>query len=106
MNWLKKLLGGEMKEESQEQATALMATGKQGEATILRLDDAGMRINNDPRISLLLEVRIPGHPAYQVPKTVRISLIRISQVQVGSVIAVLADPAQPQNPDKVALLLK
>jgi len=106
MGWLKKLFGDEMKEESKEQAAALMATGKQGEATILRLDDTGMRINRDPRISLLLEVRLPGHPAYQVQKTVRISLIRISQVQVGSVIAVLADPAQPQNPENVALLLK
>lgn len=105
MNWLKKLIGGE-KNESSAEAEALMATSKQGEATILRLDDIGGRINNDPRVSLLLEVRIPGHPAYQVQKTVTIPLIRISQVQVGSVIAVLADPAQPQNPDKVGLLLK
>ena len=80
MSWLKKLIGGE-KNESSVEADALRATSQPGEATILRLDDTGGRSNNDPRVNLLLEVRLPGHPAYQVQKTAVIPLIRISQVQ-------------------------
>ena len=34
MGWLKKLFGDEMKEESKEQAAALMATGRQRDAPI------------------------------------------------------------------------
>jgi len=91
---------------NQQKAQALMATGTQGEATVLQINDTGMRINDNPRVALLLEVRIPGYPPYQVQKTVTISIIRLAQVQVGSVVAVMADPTQPNNPDKLGLLLK
>lgn len=91
---------------NRKKAQSLMATGKQGEATVLQLEDTGMRINDDPRVALLLEVRIPGYPPYHIRKTVTIPMIRLSQVQVGSVVAVIADPMQPQNSDKVGLLLK
>ena len=95
-----------LRRANQKKAEALLATGTPGEATILQLADTGMRINDDPRVSLLLEVRIPGYPAYQVQKTVTIPLIRMSQVQVGAVVAVMADPTQPNNPDKLGLLLR
>jgi len=95
-----------IRRSSQKKAEALMASGTQGEASILSLEDTGMYINNNPRVRILLEVRIPGYPPYRVEKTVTIPLIRLSQVQVGSVVAVMADPSQPNNPDKVGLLLK
>jgi hypothetical protein len=91
---------------NQQKAAALMATGTPGEATILQLADTGMRINDNPRVAMLLDVRIPGYPAYQVQKTMTVPLIRMSQVQAGSVVAVMADPTQPANPDKVGLLLR
>ena len=95
-----------MMRNNQKKLQNLAATGQQGEATILQLEDTGMRINDDPRVAVTLEVRIPGYPPYQVRKSVTIPIIRMSQVQVGSVVAVLADPTQPANPDKVALLLR
>jgi hypothetical protein len=95
-----------MMRNNQKKLQNLAATGKQGEATILQMADTGMRINDNPRVSLLIEVRIPGYPPYQVQKTVTIDLIRMSQVQPGSVVIVLADPTQPANPDKVALMLR
>jgi len=95
-----------MNQNNQKKAEALMATGIQGEATVLALQDTGMRINDDPRVTLVLEVHLPGHPPYQVQKTMTLPLIRMSQVQVGSVVAVMADPTQPNNPDKVGLLLR
>ncbi len=96
----------QMNQNNQKKAQELMATGKQGEATILALQDTGMLINNNPRVALVLEVRIPGYAPYQVQKTVTIEMIRMSQVQVGAVVAVMADPTQPNNPDKVGLLLR
>jgi hypothetical protein len=89
-----------------QKAETLMATGTQGEATILALEDTGMRINDNPRVKVLLEIRLPGHPPYQLQKTVTIPLIRLSQVQVGSVMGVMVDPTQKDNPDKVGLLLR
>ena len=95
-----------MMRNNQKKLQNLAATGQQGEGTILQLEDTGMRINDDPRLAVTLEVRIPGFPPYQIRKTMTIPMIRMSQVQVGSVVAVLADPTQPTNPDKVALLLR
>lgn len=95
-----------MNQDNQKKAEALMATGKQGEATVLALEDTGVRINSQPRVSIVLEVRIPGYAPYQVQKNMLVPLIRLSQVQVGSVVAVMADPSEPNNPDKVGLLLR
>ncbi len=87
-------------------AEALMATGKQGQATVLSLEDTGVRINDNPRVRIGLEIRIEGYQPYKVVKTVTIPMIRMSQVQVGSEIGVLADPSEPDNPDKVGLLMR
>lgn len=84
----------------------LIAKGTQGEAAILSLEDTGMRINDNPRVNVLLEIRMPNYPVYQLKKTVTIPLIRLSQVQVGSVIPVMVDMSDPTNPDKVGLMLK
>lgn len=92
--------------QNQKKVQDLMATGIQGEATILQLEDTGMRINDDPRVAVTMEVRLPGFPPYQVRKTMTLPLIRMSQVQVGAVVACMADPTQPGNPDKVGLLLR
>ena len=84
----------------------LLATGTQGTATILSLEDTGMRINDDPRVRMMMDVTIPGFPPYRVQKTATVSVIRLSQVQVGATVQVIADPSQPNNPDKLGLLLR
>lgn len=84
----------------------LMAKGTQGEATILSLEDTGMRVNDNPRVKMDLEIRMPYGLPFKITKTVTIPLIRLSQVQVGAVIPVMVDMADPNNPDKVGLLLK
>ncbi|HEY9078248.1 MAG TPA: hypothetical protein VIO61_17060 [Anaerolineaceae bacterium] len=92
--------------QREKKTQVLLATGVQGEATVLALEDTGMRINDDPRVSMVLEVRVPGYAAYQVRKTTTIPMIRIGQVQVGMVVPVIADPQDAGNPDKVGLLLR
>ena len=92
--------------KNQQRAQALMATGTQGEATILSLEDTGMRINDNPRVTLGLEIQMPYGAPYQLTKTVTVPLIRLSQIQVGSKVPVMVDMTDPTNPDKVGLLLK
>lgn len=84
----------------------LVATGKQGTAVVLDLSDTGVTINDDPRVKLLLEIHIPNYQPYQAKKTVTLPLIYMSQVQTGSTVQVLADPEQPDNEKRIALLLK
>ncbi|MDQ1522265.1 MAG: hypothetical protein QOE47_189 [Pyrinomonadaceae bacterium] len=84
----------------------LVATGKQGTAVVLDLRDTGVTINDDPRVKLLLEINIPNYPPYQARKTVTLPLIYMSQVQTGSTIQILADPEQPYEEKRIALLLK
>lgn len=91
---------------NQKRAEELMQKGTQGEATILSLQDTGMLINNQPRVTMMLEVRVAMRPPYQVTKTMTVPLIRLSQVQTGSVVPVMVDLSDPTNPDKIGLLLK
>ncbi|MFN8412247.1 MAG: hypothetical protein U0Z26_07655 [Anaerolineales bacterium] len=91
---------------NQKRAEALMQSGTQGEATILSLQDTGMRINDNPRVTVLLEVRVAMRPPYQVTKTLTVPMIRMSQVQTGLVVPVMVDLSDPTNPDKIGLLLK
>jgi hypothetical protein len=92
--------------KKKKKTEVLMATGTKGEATVLQLEETGTRINGNPRVNVLLEVRIPDHPPYQVRKTITIPRVRLSQIQEGSVVTVLADSSQPANPDKVGILLR
>ena len=92
--------------KNREKAEQLMAKGTQGEATILALEDTGMFINNNPRVRLKLEIRMPYGAPYEITKTMTVPLIRLSQVQTGSVVQVMVDMSDPTNPDKVGLMLK
>ena len=91
---------------NQKRAQELMAVGTQGEATVLALQDTGMFINNNPRVSMLLEIRVGNLAPYQVQKVVTIPIIRLSQIQVGAVVPVMVDMSNPTHPDKVGLLLR
>jgi hypothetical protein len=91
---------------NQKRAQELMQSGTQGEATILSLQDTGMRINDNPRVTVELEIEVAMRPPYRVTKTVTLPLIRMSQVQVGSKVPVMVDLSDPTNPDKIGLMLK
>jgi hypothetical protein len=91
---------------NRKKAETLMATGTPGEATVISLQDTGMRINDNPRVTLVLAVRIPNYAPYQIAKTVTIPLINLSQVQPGAVVQVVADPNDPGNPNKLGVLLR
>lgn len=89
----------------QRRAQDLLETGKQGTARVLRLEDTGMRINDNPRVKLLLEMNFEGYQPYQVWKKVTVPMIYISQIQTGNTVRVLADPNDPQNQKRIGLML-
>jgi len=91
---------------NQKHAQELMAVGAQGEATVMALQDTGMFINNNPRVSMLLEIRVGNLAPYQVQKVATIPMIRLSQIQVGAVVPVMVDMSNPTHPDKIGLLLR
>jgi hypothetical protein len=95
-----------MNESNQKRAQELAAVGVRGEATILSVQDTGMRINDNPRVAMVLEVRLPNMAPYQIQKTITVSIVQLAQVQTGAVVGVLVDPSAPQNPDKVGVLLR
>lgn len=84
----------------------LVATGKQGTAVVLELGDTGVRVNDNPRVKLLLEIHIPNYRPYQAKKTLTLPIVYLPQVQTGSTVNILADPTQPNDEKRIALLLK
>ena len=84
----------------------LLETGKQGTAVVLELRDTGVRANDNPRVDMLLEISIEGFAPYKARKKITVPLINLPQVQVGATIGVLADPHDPANQKRIALLLR
>ncbi|MCJ7644655.1 MAG: DUF3592 domain-containing protein [Candidatus Aminicenantes bacterium] len=81
-------------------ARTLQETGEPAEATILKIWDTGMTVNDDPVVRFLLEVRPAGKPVYQAETKLRISRLDIPRFQPGAVMPVRIDP---RNPKHVAL---
>ncbi len=78
-------------------ARTLQETGEPAEATIVKIWDTGMTVNDDPVIGFLLDVRPVGKPAYQAETKLRISRVDIPQVQPGAVVQVRIDPKDPKH---------
>jgi hypothetical protein len=82
-------------------AKALQSTGTAAKATILRIWDTGITVNEDPVIGMDVQVYpAEGEPwRATIPKSL-ISRLDIPQIQPGHVVPVRFDP---QNPQRVAL---
>ncbi len=84
------------------QSNRLLTTGEAAQATVLRLWDTGVKLNDNPQVGLMLEVHPASQPAYQVETKCFVSLIKLAQVQPGAVVNVKFDP---MDRTKVALAL-
>jgi len=79
----------------------LLKQGNQASATVLEVWDTGITINEfDIQVGLLLEVRPPGHPPYQVKTKALVPRIQPTLYQPGMVVQVRYDP---KKPNKVAI---
>ncbi len=83
---------------SQAKQRELQKTGVAAEATITGLVETGMTINEIyPVVKILLEVRPPGGQPYQAEVRTMVGRLDIPQIQPGTVVKVVYDPAYPSN---------
>ena len=81
---------------------ALMAKGQRAQATIVSVQQTGTFVNNNPQVSLVLDVRPDAGPGFQARAVHVVPMVALPRIQPGNVVPVRYDPA---NPAKVALEL-
>jgi hypothetical protein len=70
----------------------LQQTGEPGTALVLRIDDTGMTLNDDPVALLRLEVHPRQGDAYEATAKVLIPRLHVPQFQPGATVPVRVDP--------------
>jgi hypothetical protein len=92
----------------QKQVETLKASGRQGQATILRLPRH--RLGPPPgrrsvftMVPIGLEIRVPGIEPYEVDKVFSFPTYALDKLEEGRVVAVWVDPEQPRNLDKIVI---
>jgi hypothetical protein len=78
----------------------LLKEGISAQATILKIWDTGVTLNDNPQVGMLLEVQPAGQQPFRVEMKSIISRIALPQIQPGQVVPVRYDP---ENPSKIAL---
>ena len=92
----------------QQRVDQLKATGRQGEAKILRLPEHELgplpgRSSVFTRVSIGLEIRVPGIEPYEVDKVFTFPTHALGKLETGRFVAVWIDPQQPRNLDKIVI---
>ena len=80
-----------------EHAQRLLATGRQGTATVTALRDTGVTIDDNPQVELDLDVAVEGMPVYPVTHRQVISRLAIAGFQPGATLPVRVDPQHPRS---------
>jgi hypothetical protein len=81
--------------DGMSQANELKRKGVPAEATIIKIWDTGMTVNNDPVVGFLLEVHPREGGAYQAETKILVS--RLSIPQPGQIVPVRYDPVRPSR---------
>ncbi len=81
-------------------ATEIRANGLPATATVVKIWETGVRVNNNPVVGFLLEVHAEGMLPYKAETKALISILMIPQIQPGAVLKVKYDP---EDPNRVAL---
>lgn len=74
----------------------LFKTGLRGRGTIVNAT-VGMLVNEQPRMTLTLDVEIPGHEPRRVTRKLIVSSFAAGRMQPGLVLPVYTDPADPED---------
>ncbi len=90
---------------------SLKATGRQGEATILRLPSHKLgpqpgRSSVFTTVLIGLEIRVLGMEPYEVDKTFTFPTHALALLEVGKVVTVWVDTKEPRNLDKIVIDVK
>jgi hypothetical protein len=74
------------------EAKKIRAVGQPAEATVLRIWDTGVTVNDDPVVGFLLEVKPSGQPSFQAESKALVSRLAVPRVQPGAKLTVMFDP--------------
>jgi hypothetical protein len=94
--------------QRKKKVDVLKASGRQGEATILRLPDHISRRSARAVFTLVpigLEIRVMGLETYEVDKVFTIPSSAARELQVGKVVPVWVNPKESRNLDKIVIHL-
>jgi hypothetical protein len=89
-----------------ERVEGLKQTGAQGEATIVRLPRLNPYSTREAmyrRIEIGLSIRVPDIPEYEVDKMFNMPSGAIPYLEVGKVVPVWIDPANPHDHSKIVI---
>lgn len=79
----------------------LVATGIAAQAMVVQMADTGMRINNQPRLEIVLDVHpLPGHPPFapfRTSHTGTVPMMAMARIAPGATVAVKLDSANHAN---------
>ena len=82
----------------------LVATGMPGQAMIVQMGDTGVRINNQPRLSLTLDVHpvqgMSHFAAFRTTHETTVPMMAMARVAPGTTVPVKLDP---QNPSRLTI---
>ena len=81
----------------------LLMTGVPATATVMQLQDGGMRVNDNPMVNVMLQIESAQFGSYQAVVQSIVPMIKLAQVQPGQMVNVKIDPS---NPQRVALDLR
>jgi hypothetical protein len=83
--------------ERQAQAQRLLTSGYPAQARILQLKDTGLKVNDNPQVTIVLEVHAQGRAPWHAQVTTIVSMLAIPRVQPGMMVAVRFDPMNPMQ---------
>jgi hypothetical protein len=73
-------------------ARKIRAVGVPADATVVRIWDTGVTVNDDPVVAFLLEVKPTDRPAFQAETKALVSRLAVPRVQPGAQLKVMYDP--------------
>ena len=76
---------------------AVLQSGIPAKATIMGMRQTGIMVNDQPQISMLLEVEPPNGPPYQAQAKAVIPMVNIPQFQPGARVSVKIHPMDPNQ---------
>lgn len=80
----------------------LLETGEQATATVLKIENTGMSVNDNPAVHLALEVQRNDREPYTAVITTVVDIVALPRVQPGCTVNVRVNAA---HPEEVAVVL-
>lgn len=87
---------------SERQNAQIRQHGLIAQARIMGFKETGFSVNDNPALDIHMEVMIPNQEPFRVTRRMVVSMLRIWEIQPGSLVPVKYNPA---NPNEVVIAL-